>query len=125
MAEERSEYAYTKKSAWESFSDEQIQNAFDFCKGYKEFLTMVKTEREAIDYIKNCKSVTDISKFLKSRGISNKQANEIVYFIKSLPRNDGEGGEGELDQNRRNDTIDLIDDFKLMNFLDDCINKLK
>jgi len=51
MDEEKSEYGYTKKSAWECFSDEQIQEAYSFCEGYKDFLGKVKTEREAIDLI--------------------------------------------------------------------------
>ena len=51
MDEEKSEFGYTKKSAWECFSDEQIQEAYSFCEGYKDFLGKVKTEREAIDLI--------------------------------------------------------------------------
>ena len=51
MDEEKSEFGYTKKSAWECFSDEQIQKAYSFCECYKDFLGKVKTEREAIDLI--------------------------------------------------------------------------
>jgi aspartyl aminopeptidase len=83
MAEERSEYAYTKKSAWESFSDEQIQNAFDFCKGYKEFLTMVKTEREAIDFIKNSAKTHNKAIFI------NKQAAAAIVVRGMKPLSNG------------------------------------
>jgi len=51
MAEEKSEFAYSKKSSWELFSEEEIKKAYSFCEGYKDFLGKVKTEREAIDFI--------------------------------------------------------------------------
>jgi len=51
MEEDKSEFGYTKKSAWECFSDDQIQEAYSFCEDYKDFLGKVKTEREAIDLI--------------------------------------------------------------------------
>jgi len=51
MAEEKSEFIYSKKSSWELFSNEEIQKAYSFCEGYKDFLSQVKTEREAIDFI--------------------------------------------------------------------------
>ena len=51
MVEETSAFSYSKKSSWEFFSDEDIKKAYNFCEGYKKFLSEVKTEREAIDFI--------------------------------------------------------------------------
>jgi aspartyl aminopeptidase len=51
MADEKSEYGYEKKTAWSTFTSDQIQTAMSFCIEYKSFLAQVKTEREAIDYI--------------------------------------------------------------------------
>jgi aspartyl aminopeptidase len=51
MVEEKSAFSYNKQSTWELFTEEQIQKAYSFCEGYKEFLAQVKTEREAIDFI--------------------------------------------------------------------------
>jgi len=56
MVEENVELEYNKKSAWECFSDEQVRQAYSFCEGYKEFLTSVKTEREAIQFIQQVAS---------------------------------------------------------------------
>ncbi|MBE7075065.1 MAG: aminopeptidase [Clostridiales bacterium] len=36
------------KSVYENYSDEKLKQAFDFCEGYKKFITDAKTEREAI-----------------------------------------------------------------------------
>jgi len=51
MSDEKSAYAYQKKSAWNIFSSEQIQQAYQFCESYKDFLSKAKTEREAIQLI--------------------------------------------------------------------------
>jgi len=50
MTQEKSHYSYGKKSGWNVFSEGQIQSAMNFCKEYKSFLSLVKTEREAIIY---------------------------------------------------------------------------
>ena len=61
MAEEKKDYTYEKKTGWQIFSEDQISKVFEFCEGYKFFLSNVKTEREAILRIqeyardKNCK----------------------------------------------------------------------
>jgi aspartyl aminopeptidase len=52
MVEKTNPYEYTKKSAYEIFTNDQIQHAFMFCEGYKDFLAEVKTEREAIHFVK-------------------------------------------------------------------------
>lgn len=40
---------YKNKDAWEKASQESIEQAFDFCEGYKKFLDKAKTEREFIN----------------------------------------------------------------------------
>jgi len=50
--EKESKYGYKKKTAWEIFKKDQIKKAFDFCINYKKFLNNAKTEREAINEIK-------------------------------------------------------------------------
>lgn len=47
-----SKFAYKKKSAWEIFTKDQTKKAFDFCNHYKDFLNSAKTEREAVEKIK-------------------------------------------------------------------------
>ena len=49
--DKESKYAYKKKSAWDIFTNDQINKARVFCKDYKNFLDTVKTEREAIIYL--------------------------------------------------------------------------
>jgi aspartyl aminopeptidase len=73
MAGEKSEFEYTKKSAWECFSDKQIRDAYSFCDAYKDFLTKVKTEREAIAFIDN-----EANKFNKKIFINKHSAAAIV-----------------------------------------------
>ncbi len=51
MSDEKSAYAYQKKSAWNIFSPNQIQQANELCESYKDFLSQAKTEREAIQLI--------------------------------------------------------------------------
>jgi aspartyl aminopeptidase len=51
MSQEKSQFSYKKKSGWTVFSEEQIQSAMNFCKEYKSFLSQVKTEREAAEYL--------------------------------------------------------------------------
>ena len=50
--DKETKYAYKKKLAWETFTSDQTKKAFDFCEGYKIFLNDGKTEREAIQKIK-------------------------------------------------------------------------
>ena len=40
---------YVRKNTTEVMNDSDIDKAFDFCEGYKEFLNLSKTEREAVD----------------------------------------------------------------------------
>lgn len=43
----------TDKSCWTEMNDEKIKAAYNFNQGYIDFLTRVKTEREAAEYISN------------------------------------------------------------------------
>ena len=43
---------YHSESATKKFSSEKIKTAFEFAEGYKEFLNLAKTEREAVAYTK-------------------------------------------------------------------------
>ncbi len=52
MVEAEMDFEFKKKSTWTVFSDEQVTTAFNFCNGYKTFLSKAKTEREAIEEIK-------------------------------------------------------------------------
>jgi len=38
-----------RKSAWEKYDKKGLKKVFDFCEGYKEFITECKTERECVD----------------------------------------------------------------------------
>lgn len=52
MTEKESGYAYKKKFAWEILTKNQIEKAFDFAEECKKFLNDSKTEREAVQQIK-------------------------------------------------------------------------
>jgi len=69
-----SKYVYKKKTAWEIFTKDQIKKAFDFCDGYKIFLNTVKTEREAISFIKDAAKKSN-KKIIVNR---NKEAAIVV-----------------------------------------------
>ena len=83
MAEEANAYEYNRKSAWELFSDDQIQHAQVFCEGYKDFLSEVKTEREAIHFIKRSADKKEKRIFL------NKHAGAAITVSGSKPLTDG------------------------------------
>ena len=38
-----------KKSLWLTYSPEMIQKMNDFCEGYKQFMSVCKTERECVN----------------------------------------------------------------------------
>ncbi|MCD6461927.1 MAG: aminopeptidase [Thermoplasmata archaeon] len=44
--------AMKKELVWKTMSKTERKKAFSFAEGYKEFMSRVKTEREAVDYIK-------------------------------------------------------------------------
>ena len=49
-ARRKEELAFKARNGWTRVSDEEADRAMDFCKGYVDFLTAAKTEREAVDY---------------------------------------------------------------------------
>ena len=54
-----------KRNAWMRIEGEELERVFDFNEGYIDFLSRVKTEREAVDYIvkqARLKGFTDIDK---------------------------------------------------------------
>ena len=52
MTEKESKYAYKKKFAWEILTKNQIEKSFDFAEECKKFLNDSKTEREAVQQVK-------------------------------------------------------------------------
>ena len=72
-----------------------------------------------ITAIKSCESIKDVSKFLKTKGLSNKEANEVIYFVKSLSRNDDD------DEEVRNELFKSIDGVIAVNHIDQIINNIK
>ena len=46
-------YRYGKTTGWKQKTREEIKSVFRFCDGYKDFLNLAKTEREAVKFIEN------------------------------------------------------------------------
>jgi len=67
-----SKHAYKKKSAWEILSKNQIKQAFTFCNKYKDFIDVVKTEREAISFI------SDVAKKANKKIIMNRGKSAAI-----------------------------------------------
>jgi len=85
-------------------------------------LDIPMNDQAVISSVKSCESITDISKLLKSKGLSNKEANEIIYFIKSLVRNDTDPSE---EMKARNEIFRRVDSIATVNYLDQIITKIK
>lgn len=83
MSEKENKYAYTKKTAWETFSKEQIKNAFLFAEDYKIFLNCAKTEREAI------REIHDLAKKHKKNIILNREKAAAIIVPGKKPVQDG------------------------------------
>jgi aspartyl aminopeptidase len=81
--EKESKYAYKKKSAWEIFTQNQIKQAFDFCKKYKTFLNNAKTEREAIQIIK------ETAKKSKKKIVVNREKEAAIIIPGKKPASKG------------------------------------
>jgi len=81
--DKESKYAYKKKTAWEIFTKDQIKKAFDFSKGYKKFLDEAKTEREAIQKIK------EIAKKGNKKIILNRESEAAVIVPGKKPVSEG------------------------------------
>lgn len=70
-----------KKSVWEKYTEADKKKAFDFADGYKDFLSLCKTEREAVDYVINDiekQGYVEFPKAVKSR--RKLKAGDKVYF---------------------------------------------
>ncbi len=83
MAEVESKYAYAKKSAWDQFTEEQIEKSYHFAEEYKQFLAIVKTEREATQHI--IKLATEQGK----QYYSNKNKEVAIVIPGTKPLSDG------------------------------------
>lgn len=83
MVEDDSGFEYKKKSAWDIFSDEQVNTAFDFCKGYSSFLSKSKTERESIEEIKKIAQSKNKDIYI------NKHAGAAIVVKGSRPISEG------------------------------------
>jgi aspartyl aminopeptidase len=86
MAEEKnkeSKYAYKKKSAWKTLSKTQIEQAFELCKKYKDFLNKAKTERETISFI------SDAAKKSKKEIIINRGKAAAIIVPGKKPIKEG------------------------------------
>ena len=83
MNENESKYAYKKKSAWNIFTKDQIKKAFDFSEEYKTFLNDCKTEREAVQKIK------EISKKGKKKILINREKAAAIIVPGKKPINEG------------------------------------
>lgn len=83
MKDGESKYGYTKKSAWELFSKEQITRAFAFAEGYKTFLDQAKTEREAVQVI------SAAAKKQKKKIVVNKEKSAAILIPGSKPVQEG------------------------------------
>ena len=69
-----SKYSYKKKSAWDILTDDQIKEAFHFSDEYKKFLGNAKTEREAIQKIK------EIAEKHKKKIVVNRQSEAAIIL---------------------------------------------
>jgi aspartyl aminopeptidase len=83
MSKNESKYAYKKKSAWEIFTKDQIKKAFDFSEEYKTFLNDCKTEREAVQKIK------EIAKKDKKKILINREKEAAIMVPGKKPINEG------------------------------------
>ena len=83
MSKKTSQFAYTKKAAWERFSKEQLKKAFMFADRYKQFLNEVKTEREAVEHIQKH------AKKAKKHVIVNKDKAVAIIVPGKRPMRDG------------------------------------
>ncbi len=69
---------YKKKHAAEILSEAEVNNAFEFCKGYREFLDFAKTERRAVVYAEKFAKENGFVEFEAGKKYS---AGDKVYKI--------------------------------------------
>lgn len=91
----------SNKNAWTKYSENQIEEVFDFCNGYKDFISKCKTERECTkeiirlseeqgyknldDIIKNNKKLTSGDKVY----VNNKGKAVALFIIGNEPMENG------------------------------------
>ncbi|MCK4416210.1 MAG: aminopeptidase [Thermoplasmatales archaeon] len=83
MTEKESEYAYKKKFAWEILTKNQIEKAFDFAEECKKFLNDSKTEREAVQQIK------EITKTSRKKITINREKEAAIIVPGKKPVREG------------------------------------
>jgi len=83
MTEKESEYAYKKKFAWEILTKNQIKKAFDFAEECKKFLNDSKTEREAVQQIK------EIAKTSRKKITINREKEAAIIVPGKKPVREG------------------------------------
>ena len=66
------------KNVYENYDDKKLKQAFDFCEGYKSYITNAKTEREAI--IETVK-LAEAAGFKNINNIKKLKAGDKVYAI--------------------------------------------
>jgi len=83
MTEKESKYAYKKKFAWEILTKNQIEKAFDFAEECKKFLNDSKTEREAVQQIK------EITKTSRKKITINREKEAAIIVPGKKPVREG------------------------------------
>ena len=66
------------KNVYESYNDERLKKAYDFCEGYKQYITNAKTEREAI--IESVK-IAESNGFVNLSTKKKLKAGDKVYAV--------------------------------------------
>ena len=83
MTDNKSKYAYKKKSAWDIFTKDQIDKAFIFSEEYKNFLNECKTEREAIQ------KINEMAIKAKKMIRINREKEASIIILGKKPINEG------------------------------------
>ena len=83
MTDKESKYSYNKKSAWDILTKDQIKEAFDFSEKYKKFLDSSKTEREAIQKIR------EIAEKHNKKIILNRESEAAIVSPGKKPISEG------------------------------------
>ena len=80
------------KNAWSKYSGEKVKEVFDFCEGYKRFMSECKTERECVKEVirlAKAEGYEDLSEIIKAgrklkagdKVYSNNKGKTIALFI--------------------------------------------
>ena len=85
------------KSAWEKYSEAECKTCFDFCEGYKEFISYGKTERlvarRALELAKKAgyKNLFEVDKVQKGDKlyVVNKNKNVCLFIVGEKPVTEG------------------------------------